>query len=410
MVVNCEARRPRSLMWVFYFFAAIVIWLGILSLRSGFRFAAYVRSELARPLSDYTPFATVIVPCRGNETALTVNLASLFQQTYPAYEILLVTDSESDPAHEVIQHVIKEQTPEVARTVVIAGLATDCGQKVHNLRAAVAQIDPRSEVLVFVDSDARPRETWLRSLVAPLVDDRLGAATGYRWFIPQRGGFASRLRSIWNASIASALGANRKSNFCWGGSTAIRRETFARLDIGERWRGSVSDDFTITRVLGEANLPIHFVPACLVPSLGDCDLSELLEFSNRQLKITRVYASHLWKPVLLGSALFCLVFFGGIVLVVGRALLGLSFAIPLSLLAIIFLLGAAKALVRFRAVVLTLPGESVSLRRDLFAHLLLWPLASLLYLYNALAATFSRRITWRGITYELKSPTEVIIS
>jgi hypothetical protein len=39
----------------------------------------------------------------------------------------------------------------------------------------------------------------------------------------------------------------------------------------------------------------------------------------------------------------------------------------------------------------------------------LWPLASALYLYNAIAATVSRRITWRGITYELKSPNETVI-
>jgi len=241
----------------------------------------------------------------------------------------------------------------------------------------------------------------LRSLVAPLVGERLGAASGYRWFIPVTGGFASHLRSVWNASIASALGANRRSNFCWGGSTAIRRETFARLNIRERWRGSVSDDFTMTRVLGEANLPIHFVPACLVASIGDCDLVELLEFSNRQLKITRVYAPHLWKPVLLGSALFCLVFFGGMLLVTMRALQELSFAIPLSLLIVIFVLGAAKGFVRYRAVALALGPKSTDSHRSLAAHLVLWPLASLLYLYNAVTAAFSRRITWRGIRYEL---------
>jgi len=389
-------------MWVFYFFAAIVIWLGILSLRGGFQFARYVKAELAKPLANYTPFATVIVPCRGNEAGLEANLTSLFQQAYPEYEILFVTDNEKDPAVGVIKLVSKKQTEKVARTILIAGPAAECGQKVHNLRAALAQIDQRSQVLVFVDSDVRPRENWLRSLVAPLADEGLGAASGYRWFIPVSGGFASHLRSVWNASIASALGANRKSNFCWGGSTAIRRETFARLDIRERWRGSVSDDFTMTRVLGEASLPIHFVPACLVASFGDCDLEELLEFSNRQLKITRAYATHLWKPVLLGSALFCLVFFGGILLVTLRALQGLSFAIPLSLLIVIFVLGAAKGFVRYRAVARAFGPES-SEHRGLAAHLLLWPFASLLYLYNAVTAAFSRHITWRGITYKLDS-------
>jgi hypothetical protein len=43
------------------------------------------------------------------------------------------------------------------------------------------------------------------------------------------------------------------------------------------------------------------------------------------------------------------------------------------------------------------------------AQVTLWPLASVLYLYNGLAAAVSRRITWRGITYELKSPTETVI-
>jgi hypothetical protein len=48
-------------------------------------------------------------------------------------------------------------------------------------------------------------------------------------------------------------------------------------------------------------------------------------------------------------------------------------------------------------------------RSDLLAHIFLWPFASLLYLYNAIVAGFSRRIKWRGITYELKSPTEAVI-
>lgn len=398
-------------MWAFYFFAAVVIWLGILSLRSGFRFSAYVRSQLAQPLSDFTPFASVIAPCRGLEQDLAENLAALLRQSYPAYEVVFVTDSENDPALTIIKSLIESQDTvrRIATRAVVAGKATDSGQKVHNLRAAVAAIDPRSEVLVFVDSDARTQANWLRSLAAPLIDAQLGAATGYRWFIPIQGGLPSHLRSVWNGSIASALGEKRESNFCWGGSTAIRRETFERLQIRERWRGSVSDDFTMTRVLNEVKLPIHFVPACLVGSAGDCGFVELLEFTNRQLKITRVYASHLWKPVLLGSLLFCLVFFGGIALVITRAIQGHAFAIPLALTAVIFLLGAGKALVRFRAVAAALASDAAFRSKDLLAHLLLWPFASALYLCNALAAAFSRRIQWRGITYELKSPTEAVI-
>jgi cellulose synthase/poly-beta-1,6-N-acetylglucosamine synthase-like glycosyltransferase len=90
------------------------------------------------------------------------------------------------------------------------------------------------------------------------------------------------------------------------------------LNVSGRWRGTISDDFTLTNVIKEAKLPIHFTPNCLVASVGDCNLRELFEFTTRQIQITRVYASHLWLPLLLGSALFAIVFFGGIVLLIVR--------------------------------------------------------------------------------------------
>jgi len=395
---------------VFYFFAAIVIWLGILSLRSGFRFASYVRNELARPLSDFTPFVSVIAPCRGLEDGLRENVTALFQQDYPAYEIIFVTDRADDPALDLIANVRQAwQATSFDCRSLVAGAADDSGQKVHNLRVAVSAVTLQTEVLVFVDTDARPHSHWLRSLVAPLANESIGAATGYRWFIPERGGIASQLRSVWNASIASALGESEDRNFCWGGSTAIRKVTFDSLHVSDRWRGTVSDDFTLTRVLQEAKLPIHFVPACLVASIGDCTFAELLEFTNRQLKITRVYAAHLWKPLLAGSLLFCTVFFGGIVLVVERAIRGLDWIVPLALLVLIYLLGAAKASIRFRAVAIPLANYQDHSPGSLPAHLILWPFASALYLFNAVTAGCSRRIKWRGITYELKSASEAVI-
>jgi len=392
----------------FYFLAALSCWFGIQSLLNGLRYAAYLRRETSRALPQFHPFASVIAPGRGLEQGLSDNLRTLLDQDYPRYEVLFVFDALDDPAVRVVEELTALSA--IKTQVVIAGPATDSGQKVHNLRVAVTMVDPQSEVLVFVDTDARPGKNWLQHLVAPLADETIGASTGYRWFFPQRGGIASRLRGVWNASVASALGSDTAKNFCWGGSTAIRRATFEKLEVSERWRGSVSDDFTITRVLKEARLPIHFTPRCLVASVGDCDCKELLEFTTRQIKITRVYAPHLWLALLLGSALFAIVFFGGLVLLILQILqiLSPSFILPLALL-IIFTLGATKSFIRWRAINIPHDQYRSSLRRDLLAHIFLWPIASLLYLINAISAGFSRRITWRGITYELKSPTEAVI-
>jgi len=398
-------------MLFFYALAALVLLQSLVSLRGGVRYLGYFRRELGARRALYMPAATVFVPCRGLDQGLRENFRALFAQHYPAYELLFVSDHADDPALAVAEAVRLEAAGEsVARArSVIAGPASESGQKVHNLRAAAGAADPSSEVFVFVDTDARPDPNWLRALVSPLADETVGAATGYRWFVPLRGGLSSHLRTVWNASIASALGADGRRNFCWGGSTAIRRETFERLDIRARWRGTLSDDFALTRALHDAGLPVRFVPACLTPSPGDCGPRDLFEFTTRQLKITRVYAPHLWRVVLVSNLLFVAVFFGGIALTLARAAAGLNFAWTLAVVCAVFLLGVWKAFFRLRAVALVLEDYHAELRAGLWAHLTLWPLTAALFLHNALAAALSRRITWRGIRYELKSPCETVI-
>lgn len=399
------------LLLTFYFFAAISIWLGLLSLRSGLRFVRYVNAELGKNEPGFTPLVTVFMPVRGVDEGLRENVAAIFAQHYPSFEIIFIADHAGDPALRVIEQARRLFTASAgpAMQVVIAGEAIDRGQKVHNLAVAVRRAQRSSEVFVFVDSDARPGNDWLRSLVAPLRDEAVGAATGYRWFVPVRGGVASHLRSVWNAAIASALGADGKRNFCWGGATAVRRSTFKECRVVDYWRGAVSDDFAMTRALHDANLTIKFVPQCLTASLEDCNFRELLEFTTRQLKITRAYAAHLWKSVFLGSVIFVITFFGGIAFVISRAAQARPFATPLVLLAGIFAMGAMKSYFRFRTVAAVVSVRAAQMAVPALAHATLWPLASALYLYNAMAAAVSRRISWRGITYELKSPSETVI-
>jgi ceramide glucosyltransferase len=335
-----------------YIFAAISIWLGLLSLRGGIRFIRYLQTELTKDYPEFTPLVTVFMPLRGIDQGLRENINAIFAQDYPAYEIVFVADRADEPALAVVEDARHSFAGVVGPVMqfVIAGPAVDQGQKVHNLIFAVDHAHPQSEVFAFVDSDARPKPEWLRALVAPLNDESIGATTGYRWFVPVRNGIASHLQSVWNAAIASALGANSQKNFCWGGSTAIRRTTFESCKVSENWRGAVSDDFAMTRALHKAVVPIKFVPQCLTPSFEDCTVPQLFEFTTRQIKITRAYAAHLWKSVFIGSAIFVLTFFGGMALVIVRAAMHSSFATPLFLLLIIFALGAMKSHLRLRAV------------------------------------------------------------
>jgi cellulose synthase/poly-beta-1,6-N-acetylglucosamine synthase-like glycosyltransferase len=395
---------------VFFIFAALLIWFSYKSFRGGFAYLNYFRAELSKPPSNYAPFATVIVPCRGVDDGMDENLARVAEQDYPDYEVIFVVDDGQDAAVNVIKEVSRKATKDAKKIKLVVAPKTDgSSQKVENLREAVLHADGRSEVFVFADSDARPSKDWLRNLAAPLQDPNVGAATGYRWFISKRPTFGSEMRSVWNASIASALGPNRRSNFCWGGSMAIRRDTFEKIDMRERWHGTLSDDFAVTRAVKEAGLDIYFVPQALAASVEDCSFRETLEFTTRQMKITRVYATHLWAMSFFGSALFTFVMLAAFLIVIFSG--GNSVAVFASIATIVLVsfFSISKSWLRLKAVRLVLREYDQQLRAQNFTQNTLWLLSPPLFLCNTIMATISRRMTWRGIRYELKSPTETVI-
>ena len=394
------------MIFAYCFFAAILIFFSYKSLRGGIEYLEYFKKELAKPKSGFTPFVSIIAPCRGVDAGLEKNLEKLFVQDFPVYEIVFVVDDENDAAAEVIKKVSSENAERAASKFVVAGKAANEGQKVHNLRQAVLTVPGESEIFVFVDSDARPDENWLRNLIAPLSDEKIGCATGYRWFISGKRNFASEMLSAWNASIASALGANKKTNFCWGGSMAMRRETFEKIEMRERWKGTLSDDFAVTRAMKENDLEIYFVPQALTASIENCSAKKLLEFTTRQMKITRVYAPHLWKASFAGSFLFILVMVWSGFYVCFSPVNSFNFWSAVFTLSAVSIFSSGKARLRLNAVKMVLKNYENDLKKQFWTQITLWIFAPVLFFYNCVCALISRKIAWRGIRYELKSPFE----
>lgn len=409
--------------FVFYFFAVGLVYLSYKSFRGGIDYLNFFKKELAEPPSDFTPFVSIIAPCRGLDEDLEENLNALFRQNFPRYEVIFVVDSETDEAVSVIEKLIHRRDAETqgnlensasprlcGSKLVIAGKAESESQKVHNLREAVLHAADESEVFVFVDSDARPSEEWLRNLIAPLADEINGAATAYRWFISKSFSFASEMRAVWNASIASALGANVKSNFCWGGSMAMRRETFEKIGMREKWRGTLSDDFAVTRAMNEADLQIYFVPQALAVSVENCSSRELFEFTTRQMKITRVYAPRLWKMSFIGAGLFNVVWFWGVFNLLFYPSDSVAFWFSLIALVLISAFSIGKSWLRLNAVKLVLKDYENELKKQFWTQNTLWIFSPALFFYNCVCALLSRKIVWRGIGYELVSPVETRVT
>ena len=381
-----------SLFWFFVVPAALA---ALVSNRAGRRYIEYVEVELSEPVGEYAPPATLIVPVKGLDYDLAGNLRSLASQDYPDFELIVVTRSASDEALRVARTVLGEGI----RFMVVGDPPGDTGEKVYNLIEAVRQTRSSSEVFAFADSDGRVGATWLRNLVAPLEDESLGAATGFRWYFPEEGGFWPVLRSVWDSTIAGNMRVEDK-NFAWGGGMALRRSTFERARVAEFWRGAVSDDYRLTAALNAAQLGVRFVPGAMVATSGSCTGGEFLRWAARQLVITRVYRRGLWWAGLAAHSVYC----GAMVLSVLVALAGN----PLGLggLVVTLLPGMGKGAVRAQAGRLMFPNHGGWFDQYGWAYFWMTPIATWVWLYSFVRSALSRTIEWRGNVYELISAEE----
>jgi glycosyltransferase involved in cell wall biosynthesis len=386
---------------LFYFLVLEQLLQGLYNLWDGLGWLRLAQRRAGAHAGFYKPRVALFCPVKGAEPGLEQNISALVSFDYPDYEIFFAMAGADDPARKIIERITAASKRKIH--IVIAGRPNGCGEKVNNLRAAVLQATEGFDVYAFADSDGRPGRSWLARLVAPLEDSNLGAVTTFRWFFPQTGGFWSALASAWNAPTATYLGEHQR-NFCWGGGTAIRRERFEQCNVFDFWNGSVSDDLSLTHALRQYGLPILFAPECMVPTIFDCDAAGLLEFTNRQIIIARVYESRLWLLGGLAHALYCGAVLMGVGFFFSNLLAGVP-AIQLLLLAIAPpVLSMGRGVLRLAAIMEVLPEWKTKLLADGWIWTFLAAVAPFLALWNTLVALFSRKIRWRGVRYELLSP------
>jgi ceramide glucosyltransferase len=391
---------------LFYLLAIVQIAVGAYLIWQGLQWLGYTRRRMRTDPGFHAPRVAVLCPCKGVESGLERNLVSLTEFNHQNYEVFFILASESDPAAAIVKRVISSSRPKAH--LVVAGQPEGCGEKVNNLRVAVEELPEEFEVLVFADSDGRPGRSWLQRLTAPLGDDRIGATTTMRWLIANRGNLATALLAAWNAPIVTMLSEKGK-NFCWGGGTAIRRSVFEGIGVLDEWRTSVSDDYSMTNALERAGRTIFFVPECLTVSYVETDLSGLLEFTNRQILITRVYAQKIWRAAAVTHLLYCVTVVLGLALTIGDLISERS-ALPIGALTFfILLLSAIRASLRVIAVTEILPGAKAQIMNQAWVNIALPVAIPFVYLMNFTHSLLTRKIQWRNIRYELISSNQTRI-
>jgi ceramide glucosyltransferase len=397
---------------LYYYIALVAIFTQLVFLVQMYRNYRYVMAKYHKQRTKFRPKTALIIPCKGLDAKFENNITSFFEQDYEDYLLWFVVADDKDPAYvKLLQLKDRLGTSSKACSirVLLAGQATSCSQKVHNLLYAYSQIPDDVEVLAFADSDICVRRDWLSHLLYPLRKETNGAASGYRWFIPQRNNLPTLVLSAINAKIAQLLGSYNYVQ-AWGGSMAIRVDTFRRVGLHKMWQKAASDDLSLSYAVKKAGLRIVFVPACLVGSYVKTTWSGLFEFARRQFLITRITAPGTWWFGLISSL------YSILGLWVGAAIAAYAVATaepnwPLfTAVPVLFFAGHLwRSTLRQRMIARLLKDDLPRMKFAMTADILGSWLYSPLLLFFILSSAVGRTIQWRGIKYKLLGPTETVI-
>lgn len=216
----------------------------------------HFRKDVRRQLDQISPDAqlppvSVLKPVHGLEAQLRENIESFFRQDYPRYEILFAADEENDAALDVVREV-SARYPDIPCRILITGKPwpNPVVYSFHSMAEAA-----KYEILVTTDSDVEVDPSYLREVVAPLLDPKVGMLTCvYRG--KNAAGFFSSLTAIGMSveMTAGVLVANllEGMKFGLGPTTVVRKDALASIGGYEALKDYIAYDFAIGNLIAKA--------------------------------------------------------------------------------------------------------------------------------------------------------------
>jgi ceramide glucosyltransferase len=381
--------------WLAYFFLGVAL-LGmltssiflVLTVAGAFRFrseAKKVRTSLTNG-AEFPP-VSVLKPVHGMEAQLRENIESFFRQDYPSYEILFAADEADDAALNLARE-LSARYPQVPCRLLVTGKPpwpnppAYCFYRMGEVAA--------HEILVTSDSDVEVAPNYLREVVAPMLDAKVGMATCvYRG--KNAAGFWAGLTAIGMSveMTAGVLVANllEGMKFGLGPTIAVKKEAVRKIGGYQAIGDYFANDFAIGNLIDKAGYRVVLSGHVIDHVVSQRNFRKMWENQLRWAKSTRYSRpkGHL------GSGLIFAIPYGLIGLVAGLSLgvpaLGWS------------LFGAA---VLNRIIESWIVGWGVVRDRVALFQFWLYPLRDLLGFIVWAASYTGAKTAWRDSRYELR--------
>jgi ceramide glucosyltransferase len=219
--------------------------------------------QRADTASGFEPPISNLKPVRGLDPEAYENFASFCRQDYPNYEILFCVGDTSDPALPVLQRLVRD-FPQVQIRILIGSGREATNDKVAKLARLVEEAS--NEYLVISDSDVRVEPGYLRKVIAPLANSKVGAVTCF--YVPtEETTWVQRLQDVGMHSdfypgilVAKQLDGVK---FALGPTIATTRNRLQAFGGYASIENRPADDLLVGRSIAEQGYEVVLLPYCI---------------------------------------------------------------------------------------------------------------------------------------------------
>jgi len=235
----------------------------------------------------FTPPVSNLKPIRGLDPEAYENFASFCRQDYPDYELIFCLGEKDAAVVPVLEKLVRD-FPQRRIRILFGNESHVPNDKVAKLARLVSEA--QHETLVISDSDVRVRPDYLRTVVAPLADPKVGAVTCF--YVPiEAKTLAQSLQTIGMVSdfYAGILAAWRLDGvkFALGPTIATTRAQLEGFGGYRALENRPADDLLVGRLIAERGYEVRLLPYTILTVPDYHSIPDLIHKRLRWLVVMR---------------------------------------------------------------------------------------------------------------------------